>query len=78
MNYFKSTAVARMLDVPYYRLFALIRDGKLAPPPKDSSGDYVWTERDIEGARRALLTRGGRREALALDQGGDGQEGAEQ
>jgi hypothetical protein len=57
MGYLKSSAAARALGVPYYRLFELIRSGKLPPPPKDTSGDYVWSEQDIEAARRALMAR---------------------
>jgi hypothetical protein len=52
--YLKSTAVARQLNVPYHRLFGLIRGGKLEPPLKDSSGDYVWLPEDLERARQAL------------------------
>ncbi len=54
----KTTAAARLLGVPYWRLFALVRDG-LVTPPKDSSGDYVWTDSDIERAREALARRRG-------------------
>jgi hypothetical protein len=59
--YLKSTAAARQLGVTYSRLFTLIREGKEVPPAKDSSGDYVWTEQDVEAARQALAARGQRR-----------------
>jgi hypothetical protein len=39
MQYLKTGAVARRLNVPYHRLFDLIRAGKLPPSIKDSSGD---------------------------------------
>jgi predicted site-specific integrase-resolvase len=57
MSYFKSRAVAQALGVPYYRLFELIRSGKLVAPAKDSSGDYCWTEEDVERARAALQAK---------------------
>jgi predicted site-specific integrase-resolvase len=57
MTVLKSRAVAERLGVPYYVLFNLLRNGRLSPPSKDSSGDYVWTEEDVERARAALLAR---------------------
>jgi hypothetical protein len=54
MSFLKSRAVAQALGVPYHRLFELLRSGKLTPPAKDSSGDYVWTSEDVERARLAL------------------------
>jgi len=53
----KTTSVARQLGVPYWRLFDLLRSGLLTPPEKDTSGDYVWTDADIERARAALEAR---------------------
>jgi hypothetical protein len=39
----------------YYRLVSALRSGKLDPPPaKDCSGDFAWTEADVEWARQAL------------------------
>jgi hypothetical protein len=64
----KSSAVARALGIPYSRLFSLIREGKITPPAKDGSGDYVWSALDVERARRALLTRRGQHEAVAGEQ----------
>jgi hypothetical protein len=40
--------------VNYYSLVGLFRSGKCDPPQKDASGDFVWTEADIERARAAL------------------------
>jgi hypothetical protein len=54
----KTTAAARQLGINYTRLINLIRYGKLDPPGKDSSGDYVWTQADMERARLALAERG--------------------
>ena len=50
----KTAAVVRELGTTYDRLLNLIRFGKMAPPAKDSSGDYCWTEEDVERARKAL------------------------
>jgi hypothetical protein len=54
MGWHKTSAVARLLGIPYTRLFALIRYGHLAPPPKDESGDYIWSDADVNRAREAL------------------------
>jgi hypothetical protein len=50
-----------MLGVPYYQLFDLLRSRQISAPQKDSSGDYVWTESDVERARQALASRQRRR-----------------
>ncbi len=50
----KTFAVAQGLGVTYHRIMGLIRYGKIRPPRKDSSGDYVWTAHDLEAARKAL------------------------
>lgn len=54
MNLRKSPTAARELGISYYQLFGLLRSDKLPPPEKDSSGDYVWTDADMEAARKAL------------------------
>jgi hypothetical protein len=50
----KTPIVADLLGVGYYRLISLMRSRRLAPPAKDTSGDYIWTDADIDRARRAL------------------------
>jgi hypothetical protein len=50
----KTVGVARLLGVNYQRLWNLIRSGRLDPPRKDESGDYVWDNDDIDRARAAL------------------------
>jgi hypothetical protein len=50
----KTPAAARELGVTVYRLHSLIRGGKLPPPQKDTSGDFIWTDADVDRARRAL------------------------
>lgn len=57
--YLKTPAVARLLDVPSWRLSSLIRWGRIEAPAKDSSGDYVWLPDDIERARQALAAQHG-------------------
>jgi hypothetical protein len=73
LHHLKTTAAARALGVSYAVLYGLLRDGKIDPPPRDSSGDYVWLPGDVERARSALAARGrrtrsggaGRREGVA-------------
>jgi hypothetical protein len=60
-QYLKTTAAARALGVPYHALYALLRDNKLPPPARDSSGDFCWTPENLELARQVLRTRRGRR-----------------
>jgi DNA-binding transcriptional MerR regulator len=62
VRYLKSGAVAQQLGIPYYTLFELMRGGHLQPPQKDSSGQYVWTEADVERARHAVAERKTRQE----------------
>jgi hypothetical protein len=59
----KTTVAARELGVPYYTLIGLLRYGKIEPPGRDSSGDYLWTDADLVRARQALAA--GRRKAVA-------------
>ncbi len=57
MSYRKTPAAARELGITYHRLIGLIRFDKIEPPARDSSGDYVWTDDDLERARAALNAR---------------------
>ena len=57
MPFYKTPAVADLLGVGYYRLIGLLRSRRLAPPQKDSSGDYIWTPEDVERARQVFATR---------------------
>jgi hypothetical protein len=54
MGFWKTTGAAKELGVPCTRLYSLLRRGQLAPPAKDSSGDYVWLPGDMQRAREAL------------------------
>jgi hypothetical protein len=58
-DYFKTTAVCRLLGRTYHEVIGLVRFDKIPAPSKDTSGDYVWTLADIDRARQALA--GGRR-----------------
>lgn len=50
----KSPIAAEELGISYYQLISLLRSKKLPPPQKDSSGDYIWADADIDAAREAL------------------------
>jgi hypothetical protein len=50
----KTPVAARELGITYHRLIGLIRFDKIPPPTRDSSGDYLWTDADIERARQAV------------------------
>ena len=54
MNFHKTPAAADFLGVTYHRLIGLVRFRKIVPPARDSSGDYCWTDADLERARSAL------------------------
>jgi hypothetical protein len=61
VTYRKTPLAARELGVPYYVLIGLMRYGKLEPPGRDSSGDFVWTDDDMARARQVLAARRPRR-----------------
>ncbi|HKB39263.1 MAG TPA: hypothetical protein VKD72_22685 [Gemmataceae bacterium] len=52
----KTIQVVRKLAVSYGRVMDLIRHGRIPPPQKDVSGDYIWSPEDVERARVALAT----------------------
>jgi hypothetical protein len=53
-SFLKSPLAARELGITYHQLIGLIRFDKIEPPPRDSSGDYLWRSQDLARARRAL------------------------
>jgi len=57
LPFLKTAAVARALGISYASLFKLIRNGRIAPPARDSSGDYIWMPDDVERAKAALAKR---------------------
>jgi hypothetical protein len=50
----KTPQAAREAGIPLTHLYSLLRTGKLAPPAKDSSGHYVWSDADLERIFQAL------------------------
>jgi hypothetical protein len=50
----KTQEVAKEEGVPSYRILYLLQHGRLTPPPKDSSGDYVWGDGNVRRLRAAL------------------------
>jgi hypothetical protein len=52
--YRKSPVAARELGISYHQLVGLTRYGKITPPARDSSGDFLWSDQDLEHARAAL------------------------
>ena len=50
----KTPAVAKLIGTTCANLLSMIRNGKMAPPRKDTSNHYCWTSQDVEAARAAL------------------------
>jgi hypothetical protein len=67
MHFRKTPAAAQELGISYATLIGLLRYGKIEPPAKDSSGDYVWTDADLARARRAISMRRRPEAAQAAD-----------
>lgn len=53
----KTPEVCREIGVSYHQMCGAIRSGRLAPPTKDSSGDYQWSQADVDRARRVFAGR---------------------
>jgi hypothetical protein len=51
----KTPDVAKELGIKYSRLINWLRSNKLPRPEKDSSGDYLWMDADLDNARQVLL-----------------------
>jgi hypothetical protein len=56
MRYIKTPVAAKEPGVSYHQLIGLLRYGKITAPARDSSGDYLWTDTDLDRARQALDT----------------------
>jgi hypothetical protein len=54
MRFLKTPVAVLELGTTYHKLIGLIRFGKIDPPGRDSSGDYLWTDADLARARKAL------------------------
>jgi hypothetical protein len=55
--YVKTPEAAKSIGVSYHRLINLVRFGKISPPARDSSGDFLWTPDDLQRAREAFEAR---------------------
>jgi hypothetical protein len=49
----KTKDAARELGMTITRLRGMLETQKIAPPRKDSSGDYVWDDADLDRVRQA-------------------------
>lgn len=54
MNYLNTRQVAKLLEVSVNLLTKALWDGRVDPPRKSPSGNFLWTPRDIERAAWAL------------------------
>ena len=55
MDDYRSTPqAARLLGISPSQLAKAVWDGRVAPPQKSPSGNYLWTQEDIEHAAWAL------------------------
>jgi len=61
----KTRSAAAAIGATVAQIMAAIYAGKLTPPAKDESGDYVWSDEDLERARQALATDRRRKETQA-------------
>jgi hypothetical protein len=52
----KTPAVADEIGVSYVRLYNLLRYRKIDPPARDTSGDFVWSPKDVDAAQKAIQT----------------------
>lgn len=67
MNTRKSPLAAKELGISFYRLHGLLRARRITPPQKDSSGDYLWTDEDLERARKALAENDRKRQRTTAE-----------
>jgi hypothetical protein len=66
MRFIKTSVAVIELETTYHKLIGLIRFRKIDPlPARDSSGDYLWTDADLDRARAALTAMRQRREVPA-------------
>lgn len=56
-HYFSTRQVAKLLRVSVSLLTKAVWCGRVDPPPKSPSGNFLWTQRDIERASWVLLHR---------------------
>ena len=58
MSYYSTKEVARILGINTSRLARAAWDERFLPPQKGPSGNFLWTDADIERASWALRKRG--------------------
>jgi hypothetical protein len=51
----KTRSAAKAIGVSLPALRSALGSGKLAPPAKDESGDFIWWPEDIERAKSVML-----------------------
>ncbi len=54
--------VAKKLGVSYGTVIRMVQHEQIPRPARDSSGDYAWTDNDVQAARGVLEERKRRRE----------------
>jgi DNA-binding transcriptional MerR regulator len=54
MQFYKIRDICRILGIPDYKIYYLLRHGRISEPSKDSSGDFVFTESDILRIKEAM------------------------
>jgi len=69
MQFRKTPVAARELGITYWRLISLLRCGKIDPPTKDTSGDFIWTDADMRRARQAIARQAGSQTETAAVEG---------
>lgn len=57
MDFWSTRQVARLLGVSVALLTKAVWSGRVDPPEKSPSGNYLWQRRDIERASWAILRR---------------------
>ncbi len=57
MDYTSTRQVARLLGVSVSLLTKAVWDGRITPPQKSPSGNFLWTRADIERANWVLHHR---------------------
>jgi hypothetical protein len=64
MPFYKTPVAADLIPCTYTQLVGLLRYRKIEPPQRDSSGDFIWTEADLDRARKALAAQRKPRKAV--------------
>ena len=57
MHYLSTRQVARLLDISVSLLTKAVWSGRVDPPQKSPSGNFLWTQEDVERTSWALLHR---------------------